>query len=129
MKKLYLDLNNFLNKFYYNYQINNLITNFTILNKFKKVYGLNFYGCKQICFYFGFRYNIKVDFLTIRDLTNIYLFLKNNFNFFLFDLKLKNVKRIKFLKTYKGWRHIFNLPVRGQRSHTNAKTRKRFKIY
>ena len=101
MKKLPLDLNNFLNKFYNNYQFN-LTTNMTILNKLKKIYGLNFYGCKQICFYFGFRLNIKASFLSTLDLTNIYLFLKKNFNFFLFDLKLKNVKRIKFLKTYKG---------------------------
>ena len=35
-----------------------------------------------------------------------------------------NVKRLKDLGTYRGLRHIRNLPVRGQRTHTNARTRK-----
>lgn len=30
-------------------------------------------------------------------------------------------------KTYKGTRHKLQLPVRGQRTHTNAKTKKKFK--
>ena len=35
-----------------------------------------------------------------------------------------NIKRLKDLGTYRGLRHIKNLPVRGQRTHTNARTRK-----
>lgn len=35
-----------------------------------------------------------------------------------------NIKRLKDLGTYRGLRHIRNLPVRGQRTHTNARTRK-----
>ena len=35
-----------------------------------------------------------------------------------------NIKRLKDLGSYRGLRHIRNLPVRGQRSHTNARTRK-----
>lgn len=35
-----------------------------------------------------------------------------------------NIKRLKDLGAYRGLRHIRNLPVRGQRSHTNARTRK-----
>ena len=35
-----------------------------------------------------------------------------------------NIKRLKDLGTYRGIRHIKNLPVRGQRTHTNARTRK-----
>ena len=36
-----------------------------------------------------------------------------------------NIKRLKDLKTYRGVRHRRGLPVRGQRTHTNAMTRKR----
>lgn len=36
-----------------------------------------------------------------------------------------NIKRLKDLKTNRGVRHRRGLPVRGQRTHTNAKTRKR----
>ncbi|MFN7038312.1 MAG: 30S ribosomal protein S13 [Alphaproteobacteria bacterium] len=35
-----------------------------------------------------------------------------------------NIKSIKDLGSYRGLRHRRNLPVRGQRTHTNARTRK-----
>ena len=35
-----------------------------------------------------------------------------------------NIKRLKDLGTYRGTRHRRNLPCRGQRTHTNARTRK-----
>jgi small subunit ribosomal protein S13 len=35
-----------------------------------------------------------------------------------------NIKRLKDLGCYRGLRHRKGLPVRGQRTHTNARTRK-----
>ena len=35
-----------------------------------------------------------------------------------------NIKRLMDLGSYRGIRHRRGLPVRGQRSHTNARTRK-----
>ncbi|MEN7535949.1 30S ribosomal protein S13 [Aurantiacibacter flavus] len=35
-----------------------------------------------------------------------------------------NIKRLMDLKCYRGLRHRNGLPVRGQRTHTNARTRK-----
>ncbi|MBI4403873.1 MAG: 30S ribosomal protein S13 [Deltaproteobacteria bacterium] len=35
-----------------------------------------------------------------------------------------NIKRLMDLGTYRGIRHRKSLPVRGQRTHTNARTRK-----
>ena len=35
-----------------------------------------------------------------------------------------NIKRLMDLGAYRGIRHRRGLPVRGQRSHTNARTRK-----
>lgn len=35
-----------------------------------------------------------------------------------------NIKRLIDLGAYRGLRHKANLPVRGQRTHTNARTRK-----
>lgn len=35
-----------------------------------------------------------------------------------------NIKRLMDLQTYRGLRHRRSLPVRGQRTHTNARTRK-----
>jgi len=38
-----------------------------------------------------------------------------------------NIKRLRDIKCYRGFRHRAGLPVRGQRTKTNAKTRKRAK--
>jgi small subunit ribosomal protein S13 len=35
-----------------------------------------------------------------------------------------NIKRLLEIGSYRGYRHRRNLPVRGQRTHTNARTRK-----
>ena len=35
-----------------------------------------------------------------------------------------NIKRLMDLRSYRGLRHRRGLPVRGQRTHTNARTRK-----
>ncbi len=39
------------------------------------------------------------------------------------DVQL-NIKRLMDLQCYRGTRHRRNLPARGQRTHTNARTRK-----
>jgi len=36
----------------------------------------------------------------------------------------QNIKRLIEINSYRGIRHKRNLPVRGQRTHTNARTRK-----
>lgn len=36
----------------------------------------------------------------------------------------QNIRRLIDIRCYKGQRHVRGLPVRGQRSHTNARTRK-----
>ena len=36
----------------------------------------------------------------------------------------QNIKRLIDIKSYRGSRHLKGLPVRGQRTHTNARTRK-----
>jgi len=47
------------------------------------------------------------------------------------DLKMEisqNIKRLKEIGTYRGTRHTKNLPVRGQRTKTNARTKRGKKI-
>lgn len=36
----------------------------------------------------------------------------------------QNIRRLIDIRSYRGQRHIRGLPVRGQRTHTNARTRK-----
>jgi small subunit ribosomal protein S13 len=43
------------------------------------------------------------------------------------DLRMEvsmNIKNLIDMKSYRGIRHVKKLPVRGQRTHTNARTRK-----
>lgn len=51
---------------------------------------------------------------------------KEHFDMFLSSYKEK-VEALKNASHYKGRRLIFNLPLRGQRTHTNARTCKRVK--
>ncbi len=39
-----------------------------------------------------------------------------------------NIKRLKDIKAYRGVRHAANLPVRGQRTKTNARTKRGKKV-
>ncbi len=39
-----------------------------------------------------------------------------------------NIKRLKDIKAYRGLRHLANLPSRGQRTKTNARTRRGKKV-
>ncbi len=41
---------------------------------------------------------------------------------------VSNIKRLKDINSYRGLRHKANLPVRGQRTKTNARTRRGKKI-
>lgn len=40
----------------------------------------------------------------------------------------RNIKRLKDIETYRGTRHIKGLPVRGQRTKTNARTKRGRKV-
>lgn len=39
-----------------------------------------------------------------------------------------NIKRLRDIKSYRGQRHATNLPVRGQRTRTNARTKRGKKV-
>lgn len=40
----------------------------------------------------------------------------------------QNIRRLKDIGSYRGWRHKKNLPVRGQRTRTNARTKRGKKV-
>lgn len=98
------------------------------IKKIKHVFGINnaliFITSKKIGI------NTKNNIIKIKHNKNNKL--KKTIKFITYDNTLKNKykKSINFfvkLKNYKGFRHSQNLPVRGQRTHTNAKTAKRKK--
>lgn len=70
--------------------------------------------------------NIRVKDLKEEDVTRIRDFIEKNY---VVEGALKhrvalNIKRFKDILSYRGMRHIKNLPVRGQRTKTNARTKR-----
>lgn len=59
--------------------------------------------------------------------TELLEFINSN-EFFLMDSLKKyvfdNIQKLKQLRSYRGLRHLYNLPTRGQRTRSNAKNRK-----
>ena len=91
----------------------------------QSIYGLgknkSFLFCRQM----GFASNLKILNLSEEQVLK-FLKLVESSNIFLTDnLKKHNrlvIKRLIFIKSYRGLRRIKGLPVRGQRTHTNSKT-------
>ncbi|MFM8270117.1 MAG: 30S ribosomal protein S13 [Pseudomonadota bacterium] len=70
--------------------------------------------------------NTKTDALADEDVNRIKEHIEKNFPVEgeLRRVVSSNIKRLLELQTYRGLRHRKNLPVRGQRTHTNSRTRK-----
>lgn len=69
--------------------------------------------------------------LTSTDLQHIYLNIVKFFKVesFLQSQIFANIRQLKLLRGYKGFRHYYSLPVQGQRTKTNARTCKRLKKF
>ncbi|MDD3818725.1 MAG: 30S ribosomal protein S13 [Actinomycetota bacterium] len=70
--------------------------------------------------------NIKARDLSEDELIKIREYIENNYTIE-GDLRREinqNIKRLIEINSYRGIRHKRGLPVRGQRTHTNARTRK-----
>jgi small subunit ribosomal protein S13 len=90
------------------------------------VYGIGRSAALTICAGANVDPGRKTDELTDDEITRIRREIDTNFKVE-GDLRREmasNIKRLVDLGCYRGMRHRKNLPVRGQRSHTNARTRK-----
>ena len=90
------------------------------------VYGIGATRAKKICKDASLEPNIRVNSLTEEQLTRIRDIVEKNYSVE-GDLRREvavNLKRLIDLGCYRGLRHRKGLPVRGQRTNTNARTRK-----
>lgn len=92
------------------------------------IYGINKYNSFLICKKLGFSKNFKIKNLS-QEQTNSLLKMLELLEFVV-GSNLKKIRQIQLknltlIKSYKGLRRISGLPVRGQRTHTNAKTAKK----
>jgi len=90
------------------------------------IYGIGVSSSKTILGKLGLDENIKTDDLTDVDVNNIRKIIDNEYKVegeLRTDVSM-NIKRLMDLGCYRGLRHRRGLPVNGQRTKTNARTRK-----
>jgi small subunit ribosomal protein S13 len=89
------------------------------------IYGIGRTRAQEICTSAGIEHNRKVKDLTDAEVDK----LRAEVAKFVVEGDLRrqvsmNIKRLMDLGTYRGMRHRRGLPLRGQRTRTNARTRK-----
>lgn len=90
------------------------------------IYGIGRTQSEQICAATGINESTRVRDLTDAEVTQIRAFIEESVKVE-GDLRREvnqNIKRKMEIGSYQGLRHRRGLPVRGQRTHTNARTRK-----
>jgi small subunit ribosomal protein S13 len=90
------------------------------------IHGIGPAHAKQICETVGIAPERRVNDLTDSEVIQIREMIDRDFTVE-GDLRREvamNIKRLMDLGCYRGLRHRKGLPVRGQRTHTNARTRK-----
>ncbi|MDF2728876.1 MAG: ribosomal protein [Acidimicrobiia bacterium] len=90
------------------------------------IYGIGLTRAQKVCAETGVDPDTRIRQLTDDEVTRIRRFIEANFEVE-GDLRREvqqNIKRKIEIGSYQGIRHRRGLPVRGQRTHTNARTRK-----
>ena len=90
------------------------------------IYGIGLTTAKEIIAATGVDPDIRVKDLSEEDLAKLRDYIQQNLKVEgdLHRELSQNVKRLMEIGCYRGLRHRRGLPVRGQRTHTNARTRK-----
>ena len=90
------------------------------------IYGIGLTTSKKILAETGVDPDVRIKDLTEDDLTKLRDYIQENIKVEgdLHREVSQNVKRLMEIGCYRGLRHRRGLPVRGQRTHTNARTRK-----
>jgi len=90
------------------------------------IYGIGRTRAKSLCYRAGIDPNKKIADLTEEEVNHVRTILEQEGSVE-GDLRKEtsmNIKRLIEMGAYRGLRHRRGLPVRGQRTHTNARTRK-----
>jgi small subunit ribosomal protein S13 len=102
----------------------------SFLQSFQSTFGI---GKKRVC-QLRLKCGINPSFFNSKSKMIVNKKIKRFFTKSIFstELRAQNKKYFNFfwtIRIYKGFRHKFKLPGRGQRTKTNAKTKKKIKMY
>lgn len=96
------------------------------------IYGIGKTTAFSICKKLGFSLNLKIKDLTqeqVVEMLQLIDSLNLNLNNELKKLRSLTLKNLISIKSYKGLRRVRGLPVRGQRTHTNAKSARKHRRF
>jgi len=104
----------------------NIPTNKRVVISLRYIYGIGPIKAQQICTSLGIPDDRRVNQLSDDEILRLRETIDKDYRVE-GDLRREvamNIKRLMDLGCYRGLRHRKGLPVRGQRTHTNARTRK-----
>ena len=107
-----------------------LSENKSIYIALKNIFGIGKARALIICKKSGFSNNFKVNQLSNKQISNLINCIESLNLELASDLRkflILNKKKLILIKSYRGLRRLRGLPIRGQRTHTNAKTAKYLK--
>ena len=91
------------------------------------IYGIGVTNANKICNKLKINLSTRTNQVSELKLSEVRSLLEKEYSVLEGDLrrrKTSDIKRLTDLGCYRGIRHVKKLPVRGQRTHTNARTRK-----
>jgi small subunit ribosomal protein S13 len=91
------------------------------------IYGIGSTTANKICQKLKIELSLRTHQVSEDKLAQVRTLLEKEYSVLEGDLRRKvssDIKRLMDIGCYRGIRHVKKLPVRGQRTHTNARTRK-----
>lgn len=109
----------------------NLPKDKAISKSLTKIPGIGQGRAKLICAELGISFNSKLSTVSKDKLKVITDFIDNQYTIGskLTRDKTLNIKRLIKISSYRGFRHVRGLPCRGQRTCSNSKTSRKFKLH
>lgn len=95
-----------------------------------EIYGLGKHNSFQICDLLGISIDRRLKQLSSIQLEQLTQLVNQNYNVGS-EIKrsnIRNIQRLIKIASYKGFRHTEGLPVHGQRTHGNSRTRRKLKL-
>lgn len=108
----------------------NLPKNKSILIGLTYIKGIGISRSKIICNNLNISIRSKLNQLSQKDIKSITDFIDTNYIIGnkLNRNKVNCIKNLINISSYRGFRHVKGLPLRGQRTHTNSKTSRKLKV-
>jgi len=99
-----------------------------VLHSLTRFYGFGFHLASIMLNDLNIGHDCRVKDLNQNTIIRIIKWVEKNKIMIESGLKQKislDISKLKYIKTYRGLRHVYGLPVRGQRTKTNASSKKK----